>query len=108
MYYHGKGVKQDYQEAYKLFTAGENTSISQFYLGEMYYYGKVVKQNYFTALGWYEKAAKQGYVLAQYNLGSMYLNGQGVRQDKALAKEYFGQACDNKYQKGCDMYKQLN
>ena len=27
---------------------------------------------------------------------------------KALAKEYFGQACDNKYQKGCDMYKQLN
>ncbi len=53
-------------------------------------------------------ASEQGYAEAQYKLGYMYLNGQGVRQDKVLAKEYFGKACDNKYQKGCDLYKDLN
>ena len=38
----------------------------------------------------------------------MYKNGRGVRQNYTKAKEYFGLACDNKYQDGCDMYKKLN
>ena len=74
----------------------------------MYQYGQGVKQDYFKAFEWYQKAADQGYALAQYNLGLMYAKGQGVRQNYTKAKEYFGLACDNKDQKGCDIYKELN
>ena len=65
-------------------------------------------QNYQESVKWYQKAAKQGHAKAQFNLGVMYANGKGVKQDYAKAKEYFGLACDNKYQDGCDMYKMLN
>ena len=32
----------------------------------------------------------------------------GVRQNYVVAKEWFGKACDNGYQNGCDAYKELN
>ena len=67
-----------------------------------------LKQDYTEAMNWYQKAAEQGLAYAQYNLGNMYYNGQGVRQNYTKAKEYFGLACDNKYQAGCDMYRKLN
>ena len=38
----------------------------------------------------------------------MYGNGEGVRQDYKKAKEWFGKACDNGSQVGCDEYKKLN
>ena len=38
----------------------------------------------------------------------MYLNGWGVKKNKTKAKYYYGLACDNKNQKGCDMYRKLN
>ncbi|WP_265013539.1 SEL1-like repeat protein [Moraxella catarrhalis] len=41
-------------------------------------------------------------------MGAMYYNGQGVSQNKSTAKRYFGQACDNGYQSGCDHYRILN
>lgn len=34
--------------------------------------------------------------------------GTGMKQDLSHAKEYYGQACDNGLQKGCDKYKELN
>ena len=46
--------------------------------------------------------------LSCYNLGVSYANGQGVRQNKAVAKDYFGKACDLEYQEGCDAYKKMN
>ena len=66
------------------------------------------KQDYQQAFNWYQKSANQGYATAQYNLGVMYDEGQGVRQNKVTAKEWFGKACDNGEQKGCDNYKLLN
>ena len=38
----------------------------------------------------------------------MYIKGEGVRQDIRMAKEYFGKACDNGFQEGCDLYRKLN
>ncbi|WP_293731417.1 SEL1-like repeat protein [uncultured Actinobacillus sp.] len=38
----------------------------------------------------------------------MYYNGQGVRQDKSKAKYYWGLACDNGDQMGCDNYRKLS
>lgn len=81
---------------------------AQYNLGNMYADGLGVKHDYFKAFEWYQKAAEQGNASAQYNLGIMYYDGEGVRQNYTKAKEYFGLACDNKDQKGCDMYRKLN
>lgn len=54
-----------------------------------------------------EKAA-QGDADAQFNLGLMYAIGVGVRQDYVEAREWFGKACDNGSQRGCDGYRDLN
>lgn len=64
--------------------------------------------NHAKAVEWYTKAANQGYAWAQFNLGWMYENGEGVRQNKSTAKRYFGQACDNGEQSGCDHYHELD
>ena len=110
MYYDGQGVKQDYSEAQKWFqkAAEQGYAYAQYDLGLMYYNGEGVKQDYFKAIELWQKASKQRNARAQYNLGVMYAKGQGVRQNYTKAKEYFGLACDNKYQAGCDMYRKLN
>ena len=41
----------------------------------MYAKGRGVLKNDATAVGWFRKAAEQGYAKAQYNLGVMYYNG---------------------------------
>lgn len=64
--------------------------------------------NHAKAFEWYTKVAHQGDAKAQSNLGVMYYNGEGVRQNKSTAKRYFGQACDNGEQRGCDNYRILN
>ncbi len=49
-------------------------------LGFMYENGQGVPQDYAEAVGWFRKAAEQGYANAQYNLGNMYRNGHGVER----------------------------
>ena len=110
MYYNGKGVKQDYHQAF-LWTqkaAEQGEALAQNRLGDMYYLGKGVKQDYHNAFLWAQKAADKGDATAQNRLGAMYYLGEGVRQNKPLAKEWFGKSCDNGYQVGCDSYKKLN
>ena len=41
-------------------------------------------------------------------IGALYFDGKGLRQNKATAKEWFGKACDNGSQIGCDEYRKLN
>ncbi|MEZ7766362.1 hypothetical protein O3795_02740 [Haemophilus parahaemolyticus] len=41
-------------------------------------------------------------------LGYSYAGGLGVKQNLAIAKKWFGMACDNKIQEGCDTYRELN
>ena len=67
-----------------------------------------MRQDYHKAREWYEKAAAQGDDLAQTYLGLMYEQGLGVRKNLATAKEWFGKACDNGNQTGCDYYARLN
>ncbi|POP28490.1 hypothetical protein C3P63_08685, partial [Haemophilus influenzae] len=57
---------------------------------------------------WYRKAAEQGHGGAQVMLGFSYLSGEGVQVNKSLAKEWFGKACDNGEQVGCEYYGKLN
>ena len=53
------------------------------------------------------QAAERGDAAAQNNLGWMYDQGRGVRQDRALAQEWYGKACQNGDQDGCDNYQRL-
>jgi TPR repeat protein len=50
----------------------------------------------------------QGDADAQFNLGVIYAQGKGVRQNEKLEKQWFGKACDNGLQDGCDNYRILN
>ena len=47
-------------------------------------------------------------VKAQFNLVLIYYNDKGVIKDYKKTKEWFGKACDNGFQIGCDKYKILN
>ena len=67
MYYDGKGVSQNYEEAFKWYkkSAEQGDKFSQYWLGNMYYYGEGVVANNEEAYKWYKKAAEQGLEIAQ-------------------------------------------
>ena len=50
-------------------------------MGVLYCTGKGVEKNLSEAVGWYEKAAQEGHVMAKHNLGVMLINGMGVEPD---------------------------
>ena len=111
MYERGLGVKQDDFKAVNWYrkAAEQGDADAQLNLGAMYAIGRGVKQDGVEAVKWYRQAAEQGYANAQAILGFSYLLGQsGVQVNKSLAKEWFGKACDNGEQRGCEYYGKLN
>ena len=54
------------------------------------------------------QTAAQGSADAQCHLGALYTKGEGVPQDLTAAREWFGKACDNGLQKGCDACRLLD
>ncbi|HHV6563032.1 TPA: tetratricopeptide repeat protein, partial [Haemophilus influenzae] len=111
MYADGRGVKQDNFEAVKWYrkAAEQGYAEAQGSLGVMYQSGRGVKQDGVEAVNWFRRAAEQGYATAQALLGFLYLLGErGVQVNKSLAKEWFGKACDNGHQAGCEYYGKLN
>ncbi len=60
----------------------------------MYSEGKGAPRDYAKAVGWWRKAAEQGYAKAQYNLGVMYDEGLGVPQDYAEAVKLYRKAAE--------------
>jgi TPR repeat protein len=84
MYEDGRGVAQDYKEAFRLYglSAAQGNAYAQFNIGAMYDNGIGVTQDKTEAVKWYRLAAAQGSVLAQFNLGVMYDKGEGVAQDR--------------------------
>jgi TPR repeat protein len=111
LYDEGRGVPQDYVQAYIWFSASwlnlskatqkevaaENrdgvarkmTAIqmaeAEYKLGVMYHNGRGVPQDYAEAAKLYSNAAEQGLPIAQVALGYVYANGIGVTQDYVLA-----------------------
>ena len=104
-------TRGDYQTTFKFLLplAEQGYAEAKFNLGHMYSKGRGVKQDDFEAVNWYRKAAEQGDADAQAILGFLYLLGErGVQVNKSLAKEWFGKACDNGNQNGCEYYGKLN
>ena len=74
----------------------------------MYNLGKGVKENFYQACVWFQKAAEQEQPIGQQMLGSCYLYGNMWQKDRIQAKKWYGLACDNGNQKGCEAYGELN
>jgi hypothetical protein len=87
IYYRGRGVAQDHNQALKWFlSAAEQGDIAaQFYLGVMFSEGDGVQQDYSAAVKWYRLAADRGDAAAQYNLGIAYATGEGGKPDNVSA-----------------------
>ena len=72
--------------------AGEPAA--QHYLALCYEKGDRVVKDPATAVAWYEKARKSGFLPSTSNLGRLYYWGTGVPRDYARMNEYFRLAAD--------------
>jgi TPR repeat protein len=69
---------------------GSNDALSR--LGGLYYGGQAVPQDLPAALGYFEAAAKKGYVWDLVQIGDMYANGEGTAKDPATAAAWWKKA----------------
>lgn len=95
LYYIGKGVPMNFNEALKWFqlAASHGDAYSEEKLGEIYRDGYVVPAvDDSQALVWFRKAAAQGLPEAQDSLAWMYLYGEGVPKDDAEAQKWVAAA----------------
>lgn len=77
-------------------------------LAIMYMDGKGVRQDFSKAVRHLEEASGRDEQACML-LASIYMNGvPGVGKDLKQAKEYFGKACDQGYEEGCQKYAELN
>ncbi len=96
-YYHGYGVRPNYEEAARRFriAAEAGEAKAQNNLGICCYNGNGVPKDYEEAAKWYGLAVEQGNANAAYNLGFCYWNGQGVKQDYAEAARLYRYAAEH-------------
>lgn len=88
----GHGIRQDVNEAYKLWVkaAQKGQVKSMESLAQLLYTGrKSVKPDHPQAAKWWIMAAEAGSARSQHNLGSLYQNGQGVLKDRTAAVAWF-------------------
>jgi TPR repeat protein len=92
MYEEGRGVPQDYAEAFQWFqlAADQELAEAQLSLGVMYDQGRGVPQNYVEAYKWYALSAAQGNTIAVTNrdivLGQM--TPAQIAEGQRLAAEW--------------------
>lgn len=102
-YYTGKGVKENEQEAIRLWklSADGGQAAAQYNLGLLYDRDSVVFRDHRDvlvfkahdeAVKWYKKAADAGHNGARLNLGYMYYSGRGVPRDYNAAVKLFNLA----------------
>jgi len=105
IYYDGKGVLRDYNEAAKWFTkaAKQGHADSQFFLGQMYYEGKGVSENYNEAVKWFTKAAEQGHKDSQASLLEM----KNIKETLKVKGFYIGMSIDKAVKLLNEKYKNL-
>ena len=80
MYFLGKGVAQNDEEAVKWYrrAARQGHAAAQFHFGEACYSGWGIPKDHKEAMKWVRRAAEQDFADAQCFLSMMYLSGEGV------------------------------
>lgn len=106
-YYQSHGENHQAATWYKKSAEQENPS-AQNNLAYLYEYGCGVRQDLKQSRRLYTLSAKNGNAVAQVNLGNFILayNARN-KANVAIAKEWYGKACDNGNQRGCDEYREL-
>lgn len=94
VYFHGRGVPQDYQRAIQLWVkaASMGHDLSNNNLGVMYADGEGVPQDLEMAYELYKRAATKNLAIAQVNLGKMHLAYDGIDPDIDKAKYWLDKA----------------
>ncbi|MFM9842844.1 MAG: SPOR domain-containing protein [Dongiaceae bacterium] len=94
MYAQGRGVKQNYDEARKLWdqAAVSGHPMAQFNLGLLYLQGLAGTPDERKASQYFLQSARQNVPDAQYALGTMYLAGRGVTKDRDEAVAWLQKA----------------
>ena len=79
VYYNGRGVQVDYEEAvhWARLAADQGNSLGKNMLAAAYSNGRGVEQDYYEALRWARPAAEANHPRSQIILGMMYLRGDG-------------------------------
>ena len=87
VYYNGRGVELDYNEALRLarLAAEQGNVRGQSMLAAAYFQGRGVELDYDEAARWAQLAAEQDESGAQVILGTLYMQGNGVPQDFVAA-----------------------
>lgn len=95
-YFFGRGVRVDYEEAFKLYmmSAEKGNSEAEMNVGICYAAGKGVELDYTLAYSWWKKAAEHGHVKAMVNLATCYEMGVGVIQNKYEACRWYKNAAE--------------
>jgi len=96
-YLHGKGIKQDYSQAFHYFQLAakqDGTANAKNNLGYCYLHGLGVEQNHALAYYYFILAKNGGNIAAHNNLGYCYEKGYGVGVNKDNALECYKLAAD--------------
>jgi TPR repeat protein len=109
LYYRGRGVPQDHNEALKWFrrAADQDDVAAQFYVGLMFHEGQGVPQDHAEAANWFRRAADLGDAHAQYNLGVSYASGMAGKPDNVSAHMWFSLAAAH-FPTGADQRAAVN
>jgi hypothetical protein len=96
IYYEGKGVPQNYEEAIKWYTVAASMGYPDacFNLAVAYSDGKGVERDFTKALKWYQVAADAGYAPAQLMLGNIYFRGVDVAVDQEAGFKWYLKAAE--------------
>lgn len=109
-----------YRKAFKILSNGVNNQKAkskkderdiaemQTLLAHLYDEGLGTRQDRAKALHYFRKAANANIDMAQYSVGRCYEFGIAVKANAHQAKAWYGKACDNGLQPGCDSYRRLN
>jgi TPR repeat protein len=125
LYFSGRGVQQDYREAYHWtrMAAAQGFANAQANLGTLYYNDLGVSEGIETlwpisfflhdsrlreAARWYRAAAEQDHGQAQYFLATLYEAGSGVDRDLSAAYQWAKLAIDNEVTEASDLLEQLD
>lgn len=109
LYFSGRGVEQNFAEAFRWTAAAadQGHTQAQFNLGALYYEGQGTRRDRETALQWYIKAGNADYPPAQYNIGEMYFHGDGVKKDIIRAHAWISRAIENNHQTAAELLDEI-
>jgi len=96
LYNDGKGVKEDKQEAVRLWrlAAAGGSDQAAYNLAVITQHGKGVPQSYTEALRLFKQTSDRGFAPGQCNIGYLYENGLGTKQDLTKALGFYKLSAD--------------